>query len=93
MSCACKLPRKLCIERQSTVEPVLVTLVNFLGIRRVNTRGIELANKYLLTAAIAYHVKKMMKFEINRPMAAMMELPKDANQFFDSLFYNFIFAQ
>ena len=31
--------------RQATVEPVIGTLVNFLGMRRVNTRGIKLANK------------------------------------------------
>ncbi len=72
--------------RQSTVEPVLGTLVNFLGMRRVNTRGIKLANKCLLMAAIAYNLKKMMKFKINRPTAAMMELPREVNQFFNSLF-------
>jgi hypothetical protein len=37
--------------RQATVEPVIGTLVNFLGMRRVNTRGIGLANKCLLVAA------------------------------------------
>lgn len=74
--------------RQSTVEPVLGTLVNFLGMRRVNTRGIKLANKCLLMAAIAYNLKKMMKFKINRPMAAMVELPREVNQFFNSLFLN-----
>jgi len=74
--------------RQSTVEPVLGTLVNFLGMRRVNTRGIKLANKCLLMAAIAYNLKKMMKFKTNRPMAAVMELPGEVNQFLNSLFSN-----
>jgi hypothetical protein len=48
--------------RSSTVEPVLGTLVNFLGMRRVNTRGIEQANKCMLMAAIAYNLKKLLKF-------------------------------
>lgn len=48
--------------RSSTVEPVLGTLVNFLNMRRVNTRGIQQANKCMLMAAIAYNLKKMMKW-------------------------------
>ncbi len=39
--------------RSSTVEPVLGTLVNYLNMRRVNTRGIKQANKCMLMAAIA----------------------------------------
>lgn len=48
--------------RSSTVEPVLGTLVNFLNMRRVNTRGIQQANKCMLMAAIAYNLKKLMKW-------------------------------
>lgn len=48
--------------RQSTAEPVLGTLVNFLGMRRVNTRGIEQAAKCMLVAATAYNLKKLLKF-------------------------------
>src|SRR3954447_13794720 len=48
--------------RSATVEPVLGTLVNFLGMRRVNTRGIKQANKCMLMAAVAYNLKKLMKF-------------------------------
>jgi hypothetical protein len=47
--------------RQSTVEPVLGTLVNFLAMRRVNTRGIKAANKCMLMAACAYNLKKLLK--------------------------------
>jgi transposase len=81
--------RKMKKLRQSTVEPVLGTLINFLGMKRVNTRGIKQANKCMLMAAIAYNLKKMMKFKINRPMAAMIELPREGNQFFKSLFFTF----
>lgn len=48
--------------RQSTVEPVLGTLVNFLSMRRVNTRGIKAANKCMLMAACAYNLKKLLKW-------------------------------
>jgi transposase len=47
--------------RSSTVEPVLGTLVNFLGMRRVNTKGIELAAKCMIMAAVAYNLKKLLK--------------------------------
>lgn len=48
--------------RQSTVEPVLGTLINYLGMRRINTRGIAKANKCMIMAAIAYNLKKLLKF-------------------------------
>jgi transposase len=48
--------------RTSTVEPVLGTLVNFLNMRRVNTRGIDLANKHILMASLAYNLKKYLKY-------------------------------
>ncbi|MBA7543074.1 hypothetical protein ES705_35400 [subsurface metagenome] len=49
--------------RQSTVEPVFGTLINFLGMRKINTRGIENANKVMLMAAMAYNLKKLMKYQ------------------------------
>ena len=39
--------------RQSTVEPVLGTLINFMAIRRISTRGRKQANKFMLGAATA----------------------------------------
>ena len=48
--------------RSSTVEPVLGTLINYLGMRWVNTRGIVQANKCMLMAAITYNLKKLLKF-------------------------------
>jgi hypothetical protein len=79
--------RKMKKLRQSTVEPVLGTLINFLAMKRVNTRGIKLANKCMLMAAIAYNLKKMMKFKTNKPMAAIARLPKEAGSFINSLFF------
>jgi len=55
--------------RSSTVEPVLGTLVNYLNMRRVNTRGIQQANKCILMAAIAYNLKKLMKWTVKNVQA------------------------
>jgi transposase len=52
--------------RQSTVEPVFGTLINYMGMRRINTRGIESANKVLIMAAIAYNLKKLLKHSGNK---------------------------
>ena len=56
--------------RQSTVEPVLGTLINFPGMKRVNTIGIKQAGKCILMAAIAYNLKKLLKFVV--PKAEIM---------------------
>ena len=49
-------------KRQSTVEPVFGTLTQFMGMRKVNTKGIELANKVMLMSGAAYNLKKYLKF-------------------------------
>jgi transposase len=49
--------------RSSTVEPVLGTLVNYLAMRRVNTRGIKQANKCIMMSAVAYNLKKLLKWQ------------------------------
>ena len=54
--------KRILKKRSSTVEPVLGTLINFVNMKRVNTRGIELANKHVLMAALTYNLKKYMKF-------------------------------
>jgi transposase len=48
--------------RSSTVEPVLGTLINFLNMKRVNTRGIDSAHKHVLMAALTYNLKKYLRF-------------------------------
>ena len=49
--------------RSSIVEPVLGTLVNYLAMRRVNTRGIKQAGKCIIMSAVAYNLKKLLKWE------------------------------
>ena len=61
-------------QRKSTVEPVLGTLINFLNMRRVNTRGIELANKHVLMAAICYNLKKYLKFITRKSVSNAMAM-------------------
>ena len=79
--------RKMKKLRQSTVEPVLGTLINFLAMKRVNTRGIKLANKCMIMAAVAYNLKKMIKFSRKRPLAVMATLRQEASHFSDLLFF------
>jgi hypothetical protein len=48
--------------RSKTVEPVLGTLINFTNMKRVNSRGIEQANKHVVMAALTYNLKKYLRF-------------------------------
>ena len=62
--------------RSSTVEPVLGTLVNYLGMRRLNTRGIQQAAKCMLMAAVAYNLKKLMRWEGKKANTVVKALQK-----------------
>ena len=53
-------------KRQSTVEPVFGTLTQFMGLRKINTIGIEQANKVMHLSAMAYNLKKYLKFTQKR---------------------------
>jgi transposase len=66
-----KIMKKL---RQSTVEPVLGTLINFLNMKRVNARGIAQANKHVLMATIAYNLKKYMNYSAPLRNTSVMAL-------------------
>lgn len=49
-------------KRSATVEPVFGTLTQFMGLRKINTKGIQNATKCMLAAAMAYNLKKYLKF-------------------------------
>jgi hypothetical protein len=49
-------------KRQSTVEPVFGKLTQFMGLSKINTIGIAQANKIMHLAAMAYNLKKYLKF-------------------------------
>ncbi|MGH2665949.1 transposase, partial [Flavobacterium sp.] len=53
--------------RSKTVEPVLGTLINFLNMKKVNSRGIRQANKHVLMATMTYNLKKYLKFISQKP--------------------------
>ena len=60
--------------RSSTVEPVLGTLINFRGMKRVWTRGIKNANKFMIGAAIAYNLKKYMNYRKKKLRVMAIEI-------------------
>jgi Transposase DDE domain len=49
-------------KRSSTVEPVWGTLINFMGMKRMNARGLAAANKVLILASACYNLKKWLRF-------------------------------
>lgn len=61
-------------KRQSTVEPVFGTLTQFMGLRKVNTIGLKQANKCMLMAAMAYNLKKFLKFTQKHPKSGAGQL-------------------
>jgi transposase len=74
--------------RSSTVEPVLGTLVNYLAMRRVNTRGIKQAAKCILMSAIAYNLKKLLKWESRKIKVMAMAKAKETENAFKRLVFS-----
>jgi transposase len=82
-----KRMRKL---RQATVEPVLGTLINFLGMKRVNTRGIAQVNKHVLMAAIAYNLKKYMNYAKRNRNNTVIAEKRAFQRHSSSIYFEFI---
>lgn len=76
--------------RSRTVEPVLGTLINFLNMKRVNTRGISLANKHVLMAALTYNLKKYLKFSAKKSAINTQALCRKGLDKIKSAFFRFI---
>jgi transposase len=68
-------------KRGSTVEPVLGTMLNFLNLKRVNTRGIKQANKHVMMAALTYNLKKLLKFTSKKLSAQVIAIEQPLNKF------------
>jgi transposase len=47
--------------RQGTVEPVFGNLINYYGLRKINTIGIQGAHKSMLMSAIAFNLRKLIR--------------------------------
>jgi hypothetical protein len=69
--------RRRCV-RQGTVEPVFGNLLHHYGLRRVNTGGQAAAYKAMLLSAIAYNLKKLLKYQhkrVRRMVLACQQAP------------------
>lgn len=68
--------KKILKKRGSTVEPVLGTMLNFLNLKRINTRGIKQANKHVMMSALTYNLKKLLKWtskKLNTQVKALFQ--------------------
>lgn len=87
--------RRLMKQRQSTVEPVIGTLVNYLGMKRVNTKGLLNANKCLTMAAVAYNLKKLLKHCANDRIINMQALKAEKTPafawFLNTFYYKLLY--
>jgi transposase len=66
--------KQMMVIRKSTVEPIIGNLIEYLGMRKVNTIGINLANKCMIMAGIAYNLKKLIKYSKNGLWDALLGL-------------------
>jgi transposase len=66
--------KRLMKVRQSTVEPVIGTLVNYLGMKKVNTKGLKQSNKCMTLAATAYNIKKLLNHMTHLVQAATKQM-------------------
>ena len=62
--------------RQRMVGPVFGSLLHHYGLRRVGTKGLAAAPKAMLLSAIAYNLKKLLKYQPKCQMSLAMALPK-----------------
>jgi hypothetical protein len=48
--------------RMATVEPVFGSLLNYYGMQRTNAKGKQSAHKFMLMAACAYKLQKLLNY-------------------------------
>ena len=75
--------------RQRTVEPVLGSLVEYTGLRKINVRGKAGAHKVMLMAAIAFNLKKYMKFTIKSALGQAIALKVECSLSSQDTFLDF----
>jgi transposase len=84
-------------KRSSTVEPVWGTLINFMGMKRLNARGLAAANKMLILAATCYNLKKWLKFTAPKTniktMAVLKTKAREAFALIKNMFTRLIAGQ
>jgi transposase len=62
--------------RQGTIEPVFGNLIHHYGLRRMNVRGYAGAHKTMLLTAVAYNLKKLLKYRPQQQVSAAVALPR-----------------
>ena len=80
-----KKAKVLMKKRQATVEPVIGTLVNYLGMKKVNTKGLQQANKCMTLSAAAYNIKKLLRNKTILVQSKAQELAKYIEKGFSNL--------
>ena len=62
--------------RQRTVKPVFGNLIHHYGLRRMNVRGHAGAHKTMLLTAVAYNLKKLLKYRPQQQVSLMVALSR-----------------
>jgi transposase len=75
--------------RSSTVEPVFGSLINYTGLKRINTKGLKQANKCMLMAATAYNLKKLLKYKLKPIQEVQKQIANCINNTFDNTLSRF----
>jgi hypothetical protein len=73
--------------RQSTVEPVFVSLTQFYGLRKIGVLGKAGAHKVMLMASIAFNLKKYLKKGGGKPSIGFFRTIMDVFQGRMTIFY------
>ena len=85
-----KKAQRIFKKRGSTVEPVLGTMMNFLNLKRVNTRGIKQANKHVMMSALTYNLKKLLRWTGKKLNAQLVAMTTPLTKKCKHVFYSFI---
>ena len=59
------------------MEPVWGTLINYLGLRKINARGLAQVNKIVLMSATVYNLKKLLKFQNKKTNTKVVALRRE----------------
>eukprot|EP01098_Paradermamoeba_levis_P011020 TRINITY_DN4668_c0_g1_i1.p1 TRINITY_DN4668_c0_g1~~TRINITY_DN4668_c0_g1_i1.p1 ORF type:complete len:256 (-),score=-30.82 TRINITY_DN4668_c0_g1_i1:506-1273(-) len=81
-----RLGKRMMRLRSATVEPVSGSLINYFGLRHINTRSREAAAKVMHMAAMAYNLEKCLRFTPLEQSGMVIALPIP-NQFYFILVY------
>jgi transposase len=76
--------------RQGTVEPVFGNLLHHYGLRRVNIKGQAAAQKAMVLSAIAYNLKKLLKYQPTRVRSVALACPADHQPLLQGRFWGIL---